>query len=138
MNRRISPVAVGGGRHRALLQSLSENEDIDLLAAEDEAHGKVVLSTTEVKGKGQPKVLGGPEALKLSGSKGGRTFVPIPQGCCAASRYEVDGLESFAVVATEVAGQGARSPRNPLTKMANGSISADRRARSQACRSPAS
>ena len=80
---------VGGGRHRALLQSLSENEDIDLLAAEDEAHGKG--RAVHHGGEGQRTaegLLGGPGSPEAHREQGqaARTFVPIPQGCCAASR----------------------------------------------------
>ena len=63
-----------------------------------------VLSTTEVDDRGRTNVLGGDENLKPIGARAANTSTPVDVGAVVRRLYhEIDGLETFAVAAAEVA-----------------------------------
>jgi adenylate cyclase len=77
--------------------------------------GKVVLATTEVDPKSHlANLIFGPDALKAIGARvGDSNFVPDPGNVIRKVPYEVDGLETFALVTADVA-LGHRIPRTQL------------------------
>jgi adenylate cyclase len=82
----------------------SENDEFALLQALDKAHGKTVLSTTEVNGRGQTAILGGDKVLKLVGARPGNgVLLPDPGGIERRVPYSVQKLKTLGVVGTEVA-----------------------------------
>jgi adenylate cyclase len=78
-------------------------EDNALIEAVDRAP-RIVLATTEVDSKGRSRVLGGEELLKEIGARSGNAILNQDEGGVQRSfPYAFDGLESFAVVAGELA-----------------------------------
>jgi adenylate cyclase len=86
-------------------ESTSENDEFALLDAIDRADdGKVVLATTEVNKRGQTKILGGDEVLKLVHARPGNgVLFSDPGGVERRVPYEVQKLKTLAVVAAQVA-----------------------------------
>ena len=78
-------------------------EDNALIEAVDRAP-RIVLATTEVDAKGRSRVLGGEELLAEIGARSGNAILNQDEGGVQRKvPYAFDGLESFAVVATELA-----------------------------------
>jgi adenylate cyclase len=78
-------------------------EDNALIEAVDRAP-RIVLATTEVDAKGRSRVLGGEELLAEIGARSGNAILNQDEGGVQRRvPYSFDGLESFAVVATELA-----------------------------------
>jgi adenylate cyclase len=78
-------------------------EDNALIEAVDRAP-RIVLATTEVDAKGRSRVLGGEELLAEIGARSGNAILNQDEGGVQRKvPYSFDGLESFAVVATELA-----------------------------------
>ena len=78
-------------------------EDNALIEAVDRAP-RIVLATTEVDAKGRSRVLGGEELLAEIGARSGNAILNQDKGGVQRKvPYSFDGLESFAVVATELA-----------------------------------
>jgi adenylate cyclase len=76
-------------------------EDNALIDAVDRADG-VVLATTEVDQGGQTNVFGGDQVLRQTGSRAGSSnFLNDEDGVIRRLPYEVEGLESFAIAASE-------------------------------------
>ena len=80
------------------------HDDEALASAVEQARGKTVLATTEVRAGGQTEVLGGSEELRNLGARA--AYVGLPRDSDGALRrfpFSFNGLKSFAVVATETA-----------------------------------
>ena len=78
-------------------------EDNALIEAVDRAR-RIVLATTEVDAKGRSRVLGGEELLAEIGARSANAILNQDEGGVQRSfPYSFDGLESFAVVAAELA-----------------------------------
>jgi adenylate cyclase len=76
-------------------------EDNALIDAVARADG-VVLATTEVDQGGQTNVFGGDQVLRQTGARAGSSnFVNDEDGVIRRLPYEVEGLESFAIAASE-------------------------------------
>jgi len=76
-------------------------EDNALIDAVDRADG-VVLATTEVDQGGKTNVFGGDQVLREIGTRAGSSnFVNDEDGVIRRLPYQVEGLESFAVAASE-------------------------------------
>ena len=89
-------------------------EDNALGFALQRNRGRTVLATTEVNERGEPNVIFGPEALKQLGARAGNSNFNVDKdGGQRRFPYEIDGLKSFAVVATEVA-SGKRIERSDM------------------------
>ncbi|HEX7254305.1 MAG TPA: adenylate/guanylate cyclase domain-containing protein [Gaiellaceae bacterium] len=66
------------------------------------AAGNVVFATTEVGENGEPNFLGGEEGIEYARtSVGNGNYRTDPGGIIRRMAYEIDGLESFAVVTAE-------------------------------------
>ena len=79
------------------------DEDNALVEAIAQAR-PVVLGTTVVDDQGRTNVLGGDEVINRVGARVGSGLLPLdPDGAIRRAAYAPDGLESFAVVAAEVA-----------------------------------
>jgi adenylate cyclase len=79
-------------------------QDNALIDAVDRATGTtaVVLATTEVGQGGQTNVFGGDQVLRQTGARAGSSnYVNDSDGVIRRMPYAVEGLESFAIVATE-------------------------------------
>jgi adenylate cyclase len=77
--------------------------------------GNLVLATTEVGEGGSTNVFGGDDVVRDVGARVGNGSFPLdPGGVIRRVAYEVDGLESFALVAAE------RARGKPITKEAFG------------------
>jgi adenylate cyclase len=77
-------------------------DDNALVSAVDRADG-VVLATTEVDRKGRANVFGGDEVLRAIGARAGNSnLLNDEDGAIRRVPYEVDGLTSFAVAASDV------------------------------------
>jgi adenylate cyclase len=64
--------------------------------------GNVVFATTEVGERGEPNYLGGAEGIQYARTRvGNGNYRPDPGGIIRRLPYEIDGLESFAVVTAE-------------------------------------
>jgi adenylate cyclase len=82
-------------------EETSPAEDNALFLAIQKA-GNVVLATTEVGENGEPNALGGPEGLEAANATAGNgNFESDPGGVIRRLGYEIDKLETFAVVAAE-------------------------------------
>ena len=78
-------------------------EDNALIEAVDRAR-RIVLATTEVDAKGRSRVLGGEELLAEIGARSGNAILNQDEGGVQRTvPFSSDGLESLAVVATELA-----------------------------------
>jgi adenylate cyclase len=85
-------------------EQTTPEDDEALIAAVERAHGKTVLSTTEVADDGTTAVLGGDETLHAIDAKVGNTIAPAdPGGVIRRMPERYDGLDGFAVVAAELA-----------------------------------
>ena len=83
--------------------SPSEASDLALYDAVARAKG-TVLSTTEVLEDGDTRVLGGEAMLKPAGARAANTNTPVDIGAVVRRTFHaIDGLETFAVAATEAA-----------------------------------
>jgi CHASE2 domain-containing sensor protein len=105
--RVIDRLSALGARVIAIDLQFTEPTDIDednaLIEAIARAEG-VVLSTTVVDDQGSTNVLGGDDVVSDIGARVGSALLPLdPDGALRRAAYAPDGLESFAVVVTEVA-----------------------------------
>jgi adenylate cyclase len=86
-----------------LCERLAEDEDAALgesVYAAGQENSKVVLSTTEVEADGSTNVLGG--NLRVLGARAGNgSYIPDADGVIRRFPYQIDGLETFPVVAAE-------------------------------------
>ncbi len=81
----------------------TDDDDNALIDAIDNAD-HVVLATTTVDDQGATNVLGGDDVVSDIGARVGSALMPIdPDGAIRRAAYQVEGLESFAVVTAEVA-----------------------------------
>ena len=84
-------------------ERLAEDEDAALATsvyAAGQGNSKVVLSTTEVAADGSTNVLGG--NLRVLGARAGNgSYIPDADGVIRRFPYQIDGLETFPVVAAE-------------------------------------
>ena len=101
--------AIASDRPRAIAYDVQfteptrPREDNALIAAVRRA-GRVVLSTTETDGRGGTNVFGGDEVLRQIGARPGSTnYRTDPGGIFRRVTWEVDGLQTFGIVAAEVA-----------------------------------
>lgn len=79
-------------------------QDNALIEAVARNRGKIVLATTEVDARGQPNVFGGGGILEELGARAGNSNFPTDRdGVIRRFAHTVEGLESFAVVAAEIA-----------------------------------
>jgi adenylate cyclase len=82
---------------------LAANEDAALAEAvynADQRNSKVVLSSTEVSGNGKTNVFGG-HVSALGARAANGNYVPDTDGVIRRFPYEIDGLETFPLVAAE-------------------------------------
>jgi adenylate cyclase len=80
--------------------------DLALAEAILNADKRVVLSETEVNERGEGRFLGAPEEVltqDLGGRLGNGSFENDPGGVIRRVSYEIGGMETFAVVAVEIA-----------------------------------
>ena len=84
-------------------------DDNALISAVDRADG-VVLATTEVDQKGRANVFGGEDVLRSVGARAGNSnLLNDEDGVIRRMPYQVEGLTSFSIAATDVfRGQGDR------------------------------
>jgi serine/threonine-protein kinase len=81
----------------------NEDDDNALIDAIDNAD-RVVLATTTVDDQGATNVLGGDDVVSDIGARVGSALMPLDaDGAIRRAAYQLEGLESFAVVTTEVA-----------------------------------
>jgi serine/threonine-protein kinase len=81
----------------------TEDDDNALIEAIDSADG-VVLATTTVDDQGATNVLGGDDVVSDIGARVGSALMPLDaDGAIRRAAYQLEGLESFAVVTAEVA-----------------------------------
>jgi len=79
-------------------------DDNALIEAIGRAHGKVVLAATEVERGGQTQLLGGGTLLHELGARPGEAILLLDSdGVVRRFAYSYNGLQSFSVVATEIA-----------------------------------
>jgi adenylate cyclase len=79
-------------------------DDNALIEAIERAHGKTVLATADIGEGGSTPVLGGNERLHEFGARPGEVILPEDSdGVTRRFSYSADGLQSFPVVAVEVA-----------------------------------
>jgi adenylate cyclase len=80
------------------------SEDNALIRAVDRAHGRVVLSTTEVDERGHTNIFGGDEVLRRVGARAGNTVIqPDQDGVLRQMPFAFDGLTGFAVASVQAA-----------------------------------
>jgi adenylate cyclase len=85
-------------------QGPSVRDDNALFEAVAAARGRIVLATTETEADGRTAVLGGDRALRRIGARAGHAaVVEDANGVVRRLPYELGGLESFAVVAAQIA-----------------------------------
>jgi CHASE2 domain-containing sensor protein/predicted Ser/Thr protein kinase len=100
---------VAAGKPRAIAIDLQYTErttdkDDNALIEAIEGAGHVVLATTAVNDQGGTNVLGGDEVVNAIGARVGTALMPLDHdGAIRRAAYDVEGLESFAVVTAEVA-----------------------------------
>ena len=95
-----TPPMPGCGR---LCEQLAEDEDAALgesVYAAGQKGSRIVLSTTEVADDGSTNVLGG-NARVLGARAGNGSYIPDADGVIRRFPYQIDGLETFPVVAAE-------------------------------------
>jgi CHASE2 domain-containing sensor protein len=86
-------------------------EDNALVEAVARAGGRIVLATTEVGGRGSTTVLGGDTALRELGARAGNALSAVdPDGVVRRMVHSLDGLETFPLVAAEVASGSRIAP----------------------------
>ena len=87
--------------------SLGQNDDIALLSAVNDAHGKVIFSDTEPTETGNVKFVGsekGTALLKSVGSRPAEGSFPFDPGeVIRQMQYKISNLKTLAVVTAEVA-----------------------------------
>jgi CHASE2 domain-containing sensor protein len=115
--RVIDHLAKAGPRAIAIDLQFTEQTDVDddnaLIEAIDHA-GHVVLATTATNDQGGTNVLGGDALLNEIGARVGSALLPLDaDGALRRAAYSMEGLESFAVVATEVATDRQVDPFDP-------------------------
>jgi serine/threonine-protein kinase len=100
---------VAAARPRAIAIDLEYTEpttvDDDNALIEAIHHaGHVVLATTAVNDQGETNVLGGDAVVSEIGARVGSALMPLDaDGAIRRAAYQVEGLESFAVVGAEMA-----------------------------------
>ena len=103
----IDKLAAAGARAIAIDLQYTEQtdyrDDNALITAIGKA-GHVVLATTATNDQGGTNVLGGDEVVNSVGARVGTALMPLDaDGAIRRAAYEIEGLESFAVVTAEVA-----------------------------------
>src|SRR6476660_6140758 len=87
--------------------TLGQNDDIALLSAVNDAHGKVVFSNTEPTETGNVKFVGSEKGTALLTSVGARpaegSFPFDPGEVIRQMQYQISNLRTLAVVTAEVA-----------------------------------
>jgi adenylate cyclase len=87
--------------------TLGQNDDIALLSAVNDAHGKVIFSDTEPDEHGNVKFVGSPKGTALLKSVGSRpaegSFPFDPGGVIRQTEYKIQNLKTLSVVTAEVA-----------------------------------
>jgi adenylate cyclase len=87
--------------------SLGQNDDIALLSAVNDAHGKVIFSDTEPTASGNVAFVGSGKGTALLKSVGSRpadgSFPFDPGGVIRQMQYKISNLKTLAVVTAEVA-----------------------------------
>jgi adenylate cyclase len=87
--------------------TLGQNDDIALLSAVNDAHGKVIFSDTEPTAKGNVAFLGSGKGAALLKSVGARpaegSFPFDPGGVIRQMQYQISNLKTLAVVTAGVA-----------------------------------
>jgi adenylate cyclase len=86
---------------------LGQGDDLALLNAINDAHGRTVFATTETDAKGNTRFLGssaGTKLLREVHSRAGNGLFPFdPGGVIRHMSHSIGGLDTLAVVAAEVA-----------------------------------
>ena len=103
----IDQIAAANPRAIAIDLQYTERTTVDddnaLITAIERAD-RVVLATTAVDDQGRTNVLGGDEVLNDIGARVGSALMPLDEdGAIRRAAYDIEGLESFAVVTAEVA-----------------------------------
>jgi adenylate cyclase len=87
--------------------TLGQDDDIALLSAVNDAHGKVIFSDTEPTAKGNVAFVGsgkGTALLKSVGSRPAEGSFPFdPGGVIRQMQYQISNLKTLAIVSAEVA-----------------------------------
>jgi adenylate cyclase len=87
--------------------NLGQNDDIALLSAVNDAHGKVIFSDTEPGANGSVSFLGSTKGVALLKSVGSRpaegSFPFDPGGVIRQTQYKIQGIKTLSVVSAEVA-----------------------------------
>ena len=87
--------------------SLGQNDDIALLSAVNDAHGKAIFSDTEPTATGNVAFLGSGKGTALLKSVGARpaegSFPFDPGGVIRQMQYQISNLKTLAIVTAEVA-----------------------------------
>jgi adenylate cyclase len=106
--RLVDRLVDAGARVIAYDVQFTEETDVEqdnrLVQGVANAGGRIVLSTTETDSRGRTNVLGGDENLRSIRARAGNTVMPAdPNGVIRRFRHDVGSLDSFAVVAAELA-----------------------------------
>jgi adenylate cyclase len=82
----------------------TQRQDAALMDAVARAKGRIVLATEEVNEFGESAIFGGEDTLRSLGARSGNAlFTPDGDGIVRRIPFKVDGLDSLAVAAVEVA-----------------------------------
>ncbi len=85
-------------------QQTNETEDNQLIEAVGRAHGRIVLTTTEVGAGGETRILGGNKLLAEIGARPASARLTVDSdGTVRRFPFQDNGLKSFGVVTHEVA-----------------------------------
>jgi adenylate cyclase len=88
-----------------------ERDDLALFEALTRAHGRTILAATQIAPGGRTEILGGPEHSREAGARVGESVLSQDtDGVVRRFGYSFSGLQSFPVVAAEVASGKRVSP----------------------------
>lgn len=107
--RVVDAIRAGGAKAIAVDIQFTEptttRDDNALVRAVARARGRVVLSTTQTDGRGGTRIFGGDEVLRRIGARAGSTVYRTDPGAVfRRATYAIDGLQTFGLVAAEIAG----------------------------------
>ena len=101
------PAAIAFDEQLSESSDFGQNDDVALLEAVNDAHGKVIFSDTEPTKTGNVAFVGSGKGTELLGSVGSRpaegSFPFDPGGVIRQMEYKISNLKTLAVVTAEVA-----------------------------------
>ena len=110
------PAAIGVDIQLSEASPLGQNDEVALLSAVNDAHGKVIFSDNEPTANGNVSFLGsgkGTALLKSVGARPAEGSFPIdPGGVIRQTQYKISNLKTLSVVSAEVATHKRVAPFN--------------------------